>query len=64
MNGKELPLGFGMALAQNEAAMKKFESLPETERQAVVEQAHHVHSKREMRQLISGFAERGTDSDL
>lgn len=27
MENLELPLGFGMALAQNEAAMKQFESL-------------------------------------
>lgn len=59
MKGKELPLGFGMALAQNEAAMKKFESLTETEKQSVLDQAHQVNSKREMQQLVSGIAEHG-----
>ena len=29
MEKLELPLGLGMALAQNEAAMKQFEALPE-----------------------------------
>lgn len=33
----ELPLGLGMALAQNEAAMKRFESLSEPEKQAFVQ---------------------------
>ena len=57
MKSNELPLGFGMALAQNENAMKKFESLTEREKQSVLEQAHHVNSKREMRQLVAGIAE-------
>jgi len=52
----ELPLGFGMALAQNEAAMHRFESLTETEKQAVLRQVHNVHSKAEMRQLVSGLS--------
>ncbi len=30
----DLPMGFGMALAQNEAAMKQFESLSEAQKQA------------------------------
>ena len=56
MKGTELPLGFGMALAQNETAMKKFESLTETEKQSVLEQAHQVNSKREMQRLVAGIA--------
>ena len=52
-----LPLGFGMALAQNEAAMKHFEALPEAEKQALIEQTHYVSSKKEMRQLIDGLTD-------
>ncbi len=52
----ELPLGFGMALAQNEAAMHRFESLSEAEKQAVLRHAHKIHSKAEMRQLVSGLS--------
>ncbi len=52
----ELPLGFGMALAQNEAAMRKFEHMSEAEKQAVLNQVHNVHSKAEMRQLVSGLS--------
>ena len=55
----ELPLGFGMALAQNEAAMKRFESLSETEKQAVLAKTHSVHSKQEMRQLVDGLCTSG-----
>ncbi len=53
----DLPLGFGMALAQNEAAMHEFESLSETEKQAVLRQVHAVRSKAEMRRLVSGLSE-------
>lgn len=55
MSNIELPLGFGMALAQNEAAMKKFESMTESEKQAILQQTHNVRSKREMQQLIASL---------
>ena len=55
MKGKELPLGFGMALAQNEAAMQQFESMTDSEKQAVLQQARGVNSKREMQQLVAGI---------
>lgn len=38
----ELPLGFGMALAQNEAAMQAFEAMSESEKQAVLRRTHSV----------------------
>ena len=53
----ELPLGFGMALAQNETAMHNFESLTEAEKQSVLQQAHGVRSKAEMRRLVSGIGQ-------
>lgn len=59
----ELPLGFGMALAQNEAAMHQFERLSETEKQALLQQAHDVRSKAEMRQLVSGLSEHAPERD-
>lgn len=49
----ELPIGFGMALAQNESAMKKFESMTESEKQAILQRTHRVHSKQEMQQLVA-----------
>ncbi len=54
----ELPLGFGMALAQNEAAMRRFEHMSEEEKQAVLDQVHRVRSKAEMRRLVSGLSDR------
>lgn len=56
MTNMELPLGFGMALAQNEAAMKKFESMTESEKQAIL---HNIKSKREMQQLVASLDAQG-----
>lgn len=56
MKDKELPLGFGMALVQNEAATTKFAAMSELEKQAVLQQAHGVNSKQEMQQLVSQLA--------
>lgn len=49
----ELPLGFGMALAQNETAMQRFEAMTEPEKQAILQQTHNIRSKKEMRQFVS-----------
>ena len=54
-----LPLGFGMALAQNETAMKSFKSLSEIEKEAIVQRTHQVNSKWEMRNLVASLAEKG-----
>lgn len=59
MESNELPLGFGMALAQNEEAMKRFEALSEPEKQAVLQQAHNVNSKREMQALVARIGTSG-----
>lgn len=60
MEKQELPLGFGMALAQNEAAMHRFEALSDAEKRAVLRQAHGVNSKREMQQLVDSLVSGGT----
>lgn len=55
MNSRDLPLGFGMALAQNESAMKRFESMSESEQQSIVQRAKGVSSKREMRAIVDNI---------
>lgn len=55
MDKRALPLGFGMALAQNEPAMHAFEALSTTEKAAVIEKTNSVHSKQEMEQLVAGL---------
>lgn len=53
MNKNELPLGFGMALAENENAMKQFESLNEAQKQAVLNKTRKINSKQEMQSFVS-----------
>lgn len=55
MDSLELPLGFGMALAQNEQAMHAFEAMTEEQKRSVIERTHAVTSRREMQQLVSGL---------
>jgi hypothetical protein len=52
MEKDDLPLGLGMALAQNEQALERFAALPEEKKQAVIAGAHQVQSKQEMRQFV------------
>ena len=56
MDSLELPLGFGMALAQNEQAMHAFEAMTEAQKRAIIEQTHAVTSRREMQQLVPELA--------
>ena len=55
MSSFELPLGFGMALAQNEEAMQCFERLSDDEKKAVLQKTHSVNSKKEMRALVNSL---------
>ena len=53
-----MPLGFGMALAQNAKALEAFAALPEAERQAFIENARRASSKAEMRKYVDEIAGR------
>ena len=57
MNKKDLPLGFGMALAQNEPAMKRFEALSEAQKNDVINRTHKINSKYEMQCLVNSLSE-------
>jgi len=50
--GGDIPMGFGMALAQNSPAMMRFAGLPEEERRAIVAGTHAIRSKDEMRDYV------------
>jgi len=52
MEQNELPLGFGMALAQHPEAMERFAALPEEEQRAILDGVHAVRSKQEMRAYV------------
>ena len=56
MDFERLPVGFSMALAQNRSAMEHFASMPEDQKQQIINRAHHVHDKREVREIVSRLA--------
>lgn len=58
MSNIELPLGFGMALAQNSAAMERFAMMSEDEKRSVISGTHQVKSKAEMHRYVEQLAER------
>lgn len=55
MEKHEMPLGFGMALAQNSEAMQKFAMLSEDKKQEIIVGTHSVKSKEEMHQYVNNL---------
>jgi hypothetical protein len=53
-----IPLGLGMALAQNADAMEYFSSLPDSEKERIIAHTHTIQSRREMHQFVQSLAER------
>lgn len=51
----DVPLGFGMALAQNTDALNSFAQLTEEKRKALIEGAHNVKSRQEMREYVNSI---------
>lgn len=52
---KEIPMGFGMALAKNTDAMTAFARLPKEQQQSIIEQTHGISSKREMQEFVDNL---------
>lgn len=57
LNNHEIPIGLGMALAQDLDAMQQFSSLSEAQKKEVIQKTHQVKSKQEMKNLVSNLAE-------
>lgn len=55
--GIDMPLGLGMALAQNLTAMKKFSALSPEQQQQMIAHVHEINSRKEMRGFVQHFAE-------
>jgi len=53
----DIPLGFGMALAQNLDAMKHFANLSDVQKQAVISGTHNIKSKEEMQMYVDNLIE-------
>ena len=52
----DIPMGLGMALAQNLDAMSYFTSLSPEQQQSIIEATHNIHSKQEMRSFVESLA--------
>ena len=55
MGKLELPLGFGMALAQNEAAMQRYVAMTTAVMEAVIRMTRDVTYRREMQSLVNSL---------
>ena len=56
MDFYKVPIGFGLALAGNEAAMQHYSRLSEAQKQDILNRAHSVHSEQEMYSLVATLA--------
>ena len=59
-----LPLGFGMALAMNEPAMRSYAGMTETEREHIIMRCKDARSKEEMRQIVDSLVPDGNVNHL
>ncbi|MBC8547729.1 hypothetical protein H8711_12455 [Clostridiaceae bacterium NSJ-31] len=60
-NGPEIPMGLGMALAQNAPAMNHFSALPDDQKQRIIEHTHQIQSKEQMQQFVQKLANNQID---
>ena len=56
MDFVKVPIGFGMALGQNELAMAVYAGMDLREKQMVLEKARRARSEAEMRQIVDTLA--------
>ena len=55
MTNDEMPVGFAMALSMNPAAMQKFATLSEEQKQEIIAGTHTVKSRDEMHQYVDSL---------
>lgn len=56
MDFAKVPIGFGMALAQNEKAVNAYAMMTKEQKQAILEKARSARSEQEMHQIVSSIA--------
>jgi hypothetical protein len=56
MDFYKVPIGFGMALAMNHAAMESYAAMTEQQKQEILSKAHKARSEKEMHELINSIA--------
>ena len=61
MDFYQVPIGFGLALSSNTAAMNRYAHLTEEQKQEVLDRAHNVRSEMEMYTLVANLANGWTE---
>lgn len=56
MDFNKVPVGFGLALSANTAAMHRYAALSEGQKQELLSRAHRIHSEKEMYSLVASLA--------
>ena len=56
MDFSKVPIGFGLALSANTAAMNHYAQLDEAQKQDILNRAHNVRSEQEMYTLVANLA--------
>jgi len=56
MDFYKVPIGFGMALSMNHAAMEAYAAMTEPQKQAILSKAHNARSEKEMHQIVASLA--------
>ncbi len=54
---QDLPMGFGMALLQDEQATRAFYALSPARQQEIIQRTHTISSKAEMRALVASLTD-------
>ena len=55
MDFATVPIGFGMALAQNEEAVNAYAMMTKEQKNAILAKAHNARSEQEMRQIVNSI---------
>lgn len=53
LKNTEIPLGLGMALAENLNALNEFSALSDEQKQSVIFKTHQIQSKQEMHSFVN-----------
>lgn len=52
---REVPMGFGFALIKNEAAMRRYSELSESEKEEILMKCKDAKSKKEMQKIVDNL---------
>lgn len=52
---REVPMGFGFALIKNEAAMRRYSELSESEKEEILMKCKDAKSKKEMQKIVENL---------